>query len=226
MFALRNETIMLQQLPPTLPNLLKEFGREAKTFIREEIQLFTTEMKEKFSEWSGDGGLLGIGAAAAYVGFIVLLFAFSLLATFGFQRMDIDYSAAMAAGFGAIGLVTIIIGVLMLMSAIKAFSRESLNPERAIANLYKVRGEPVPIKQAPSKSEQRPKPRSHDLEKTVMATEDRLGRTFEELERRLTLSGVRRRLVERARLHPYRCGTLALLAGFAASFLVIRRLRI
>jgi len=215
---------MLQQLAPTVPNLIKEFGREAKTFIREEIQLIKTEMTEKFSEWSGDAGLLGIGAAAAYVGFIVLLFAFSLFATLGFRRLDLDASVAMAAGFGAIGLITIIIGVTMLLTAMKAFSRESLTPERAVANLYKVRGEPIPIKQEQPKRQA--KPRSHDLERTVMATEDRLGRTFEELERRLTFGGARRRLVEKVQLHPYRYGTLALLAGFAASFVVVRRLRI
>jgi len=217
---------MVEQLPPTLPNLLKEFGHEAKIFITEELQLVKTEMKEKFSERSGDAGLLGIGAAAAYVGFIVLLFAFSLLATLGFRRLDLDSSVAMAAGFGAIGLITIIIGALMLLNAIKAFSRENLSPERAIANMYKVRGVPVPIKHQPAKSEQHAKPRSHDLEKTVMATEDRLGRTLEELERRLTFGGARRRLVEKVRLHPYRYGTFALLAGVAASFVVVRRLRV
>jgi Putative Actinobacterial Holin-X, holin superfamily III len=217
---------MLQQLPSTLPNLLKDFGRDAKTFIRQEIQLAQTEMREKFSEWSGDAALLGIGVAAAYVGFIVLLFAFSLLATLGFQRLNIDSSMAMAAGFGAIGIITIIVGASVLLNAMKAFSKESLNPERAIANLYKVRGEPVPIKHQLPKSEQHAKPRSHDLEKTVMATEDRLGRTFEELERRLTFGGARRRLVEKVSQHPYRYGTLALLAGFAASFIVIRRLRL
>jgi hypothetical protein len=217
---------MLQQLPPTLPNLLKEFGREAKSFIREEIQLVKTEMTEKFTEWRGDAGLLGIGAAAAYVGFIVLLFAFSLLATLGFQRLNLDSSVAMAAGFGVIGLITTIVGATMLLTSLKAFSRENLTPERAVANLYKVRGEPVPIKREPPKKKPEIKPRSHDLERTVMATEDRLGRTFEELERRLTFGGARRRLVEKVRLHPYRYGTLALLAGFAASFMVVRRLRI
>jgi hypothetical protein len=225
-FRSGTKTVMLQHLPPTLPNLLKEFGGEAKVFIREEIRLVKTEMTEKFSEWSGDAGLLGIGAAAAYVGFIVLLFAFSFLATLGFQRLDFDSSVAMAAGFGTIGLITIIVGATMLLRSLKAFSRESLTPERAVANLYKVRGEPVPIKHAAPKRKPEDKPRSHDLEKAVMATEDRLGRRLEELERRLTFGGARRRLVENVRLHPYRYGALALLAGFAASFILVRRLRV
>jgi hypothetical protein len=156
----------------------------------------------------------------------VILFALSLLATLGFQRLNLDSSAAMAAGFGAVGLITISVGVVVLLTSLKAFSREHLAPERAIANLYKVRGEPVPIQHKPAKGEQEHKPRSHDLERNVMATEDRLGRTFEELERRLTFGGARRRLVEKARLHPYRYGMIALVAGFTASFLVVRRFRI
>jgi hypothetical protein len=217
---------MLQQLAPTLPNLLKEFGREAKSFIRQEIQLVKTEMTEKLSHFGGDAALLGIGAAAAYVGFIVILFALSLLATLGFQQLKLESSAAMAAGFGAIGVITITVGAVVLLVSLKTFSRANLAPERAIANLYKVRGEPVPIQHKPATGEQEHKPRSHELEKNVMATEDRLGRTFEELERRLTFGGARRRLVEKARVHPYRYGMIALVAGFTASFLLVKRLRI
>src|SRR5262249_36200956 len=152
----------------------KDFARDAKCFLREELQLVKTEMREKVSEWSGDAALLGIGGAAAYLGFIVLLIAFSLLVTLGFERLDLDSFVAMAAGFGVIGLLTIVVGVFMLLDSIKAFSRENLKPERAVANLYKVRGEPVPIQHKPAKRQQENKPRSHDLERKVMATEDRL----------------------------------------------------
>ena len=96
-----------------------------------------------------------------------------------------------------------------------------------MANLYKVQGKPVPIRHKPSEKEKaEPKARSHDIEKTVMATEDRLGCTLGELERRLTLGGARRRLMEKMLLHPYRYGFMALFSGFAASFFVARKFRI
>src|SRR5438445_10087318 len=115
----------------------------------------------------------------------------------------------MSAGFGAIGLVTAIIGAVMLSKAGKAFSQESFAPERTIATVQKLRGEPVAAIHQQTAKEEEAKPRSEDLQKTVIATEDRLGRALEEFERRLTFSRVRRKISEQVCLHPYRCGLLA-----------------
>jgi hypothetical protein len=118
----------------------------------------------------------------------------------------------------------------MLLTGIKAVSKESLAPERALAKLRSAPGIPVAIKYKTISSKDKakdklPKPRSDELEKAVMATEDRLGRAFEELERRMTFGGARRRLVEKISIHPYRAGIWALFAGFAASLYFGRKVR-
>jgi hypothetical protein len=216
---------MAPTVRPSLPGLLKDLLLEGKTFLRQEAQLAKTEISEKFSQWGGDATWVAIGGVAAYAGFIVVLIALGLLVALGFEHLKIDSSLAMSAGFGAIGLLAAIVGALMLLKASKAFSKESLAPERAIANFQKLRGEPVPIRQKSPPKEKEQKPRSEDIEKRVIATEDRLGRTFEEIERRVTFAGPRRRVSERVRLHPYRCGFLALAMGLAAGFVFTRKLR-
>jgi hypothetical protein len=214
----------------TLPGLLKEFASQAKDFVREEVQLVKTEIAENLSALGGPAAMLGMGAAGAYAGLIVFLVALGMLGAYGFKRLQLDSSLAMSAGFGAIGVLAIIIGALMLLVAIKAFAKETMTPERALAKLSEAPGVPVKIKfKTPIKEEKHekkiPAARSSDLEKQVMATEDRLGRTFEELERRLTFGGMRRRVIEKVQMHPYRAGLWALFAGFAASIYIGRKLR-
>jgi len=216
---------MTQELQEPFPGLLKQMVIQVKTFIRQEAQLAKTELGEKFSAWGGEAVWVGIGSVAAYAGFIVLLIAVALIAALGFQQLDIDPSLGMAAGFGAIGLLVAIVGTLLLLKAAKVFSKENLAPERAIASFQKLRGEPVPIHQKSPAADKEPQPRSEDIEKKVIATEDRLGRTFEEIERRLTFAQARRRVSERVRLHPYHCGLLALVAGLTAGFVFTRKLR-
>ena len=216
---------MIQQPEVSVPRLLKQLAFEVKTFLRQETELAKTEMAQKFSELGSDATWLGIGAVAGYAGFVILLTAFGILAAFGFERLQLDFSLAMFAGFAAIGLLTVIIGAVMLVNASKAFSQESLAPERSIAAIQKLRGEPrYPVHKSTKDHEQ--KPRSEDLEKIVLATEDRLGHAFEELERKLTFSHSRWKLSEQVRLHPYQCGFLALATGLVAGFVMVRKLRL
>jgi hypothetical protein len=213
----------------TLPGLLKEFASEAKTFVREEVQLAKTEIGENLSALGGPAAMVGIGASGAFAGLIVFLVALGMLGAYAFQQLQLDSSLAMSAGFGAVGVLAIIIGAVMLLVAAKAFTKETLMPERALAKLSEAPGVPVKIKFKTPAKEQKIKNavtvRSSDLEKQVMATEDRLGRTFEELERRLTFGGMRRRMIEQVQMHPYRAGVWALFAGFAASIYIGRKLR-
>ena len=222
---------MLAQPATTLPALLKEFASQAKTFVREELQLAKTELSENLSAAGGNAAVVGIGAFGAYAGLIVFQIALSMLAAYAFKQLQLDSSLAMSAGFGAIGLLAIIIGAVMLLIAVKAFSKESLAPERALAKLREAPGVPVKIKYKTIATQEKPKAkvpaiRSPELEKRVMATEDRLGRTFEEIERRITFGGARRRLIEKIQMHPYRAGVWALVAGFALSLYVGHKVRL
>src|SRR5690242_21560281 len=114
---------MLAQPATTLPELLKEFASQAKTFVKEELQLAKTELTENLSALGGNAAMLGIGAFGAYAGLIVFLVALGMLVAYAFKQLQLDDSLAMAAGFGAIGLFAIIVGALMLLAAAKAFSK-------------------------------------------------------------------------------------------------------
>src|SRR5579862_9973674 len=126
----RGFRIMPAQPVTTLPALLKEFASQAKIFVREELQLAKTELGENFSALGGNAAMVGIGVFGAYAGLFVFLIALGMLAAYAFKQLQLDSSLAMSAGFGAIGLLTIIIGAVILLVAAKAFSKESLAPER------------------------------------------------------------------------------------------------
>jgi putative superfamily III holin-X len=202
--------------------LVKELGEEFKLFAKEEIQLAKTELSEKAAQFGRNTMALAIGGFIAYAGLILLLVGIGCVVAFGFQQLGLSTALAFAAGLGAVGLVIIAVGGGLVMKGAKAFSKQSLAPQRTMEALQKLKGsELAPEPKVPKPEETRT---SSQIEESVLATENQMGQTLDELARRVTLRHARQVAQEEIELHPYRWGFVALGTGLASAFLLTRRL--
>jgi hypothetical protein len=204
--------------------LLKELGVQSKTFIREEVQLVKTEISEKVSHLGKNAISLAIGGLVAYGGVMVFVVGLGLLLAFLFQKLGLDTTLACFLGLGAIGLLVSAIGTIFLLKGIKAISKESLAPQRTLETIHYLKGDDLTAGAPEKKEEPKDERSSAELEDAVLATENRLGETLEELGRRVTLVNFRSKAKKEVRTHPYRWGLVAMVTGFIGSVFVKRKL--
>ena len=209
--------------------LVRELKREAQEFIGREIQLVKAEMTAKVSHYTKNGVSLAIGGALAYAGLIIFLGALAAAAAYGFRQAGLAPLLAAAAGLGAIGLIVIATGAMLVLKGVKALKQESPAPERTIGTLQLLKGTPVPgpeeraaRKAAERKSGDHPTP--EQAEARVVETELKMADTLEELADRVSFTRVRGLATTQVREHPYRWGLVAAGFGAAGSFLLKRRL--
>ena len=62
----------------SIGQLISELTQELRALFRQELELFTAEMKEKMTQVAKDTAAIGIGAFLIYSGFLVLLAALVL----------------------------------------------------------------------------------------------------------------------------------------------------
>lgn len=205
--------------------LVRQLTREAKLFIREEIQLAKTEISEKVSSKAKSGSKIAIGGFVAYAGLIVFLIGLGWLIGFALTKAGLDPLLAQFIGLGFIGLVIAGSGAFVLMKAIKAISAESMVPQRTVHTLQELRGkEPEPLK----KSEVeviKPKVSSEDLERRVEHTEARMNETLNELGRRMKPSYFNAQIKGRLRQKPYRNSLVAIGLGILSGIAVRAKIR-
>lgn len=215
------QTVSLAGTP--LIGLIRELRDEAKLFVKQEFELARNEMLEKISAYRRNAVALVIGGVAAYAGVIVLLGGLGVLAGFGFQKLDLDPALAMFIGLAAVGLLTVIIGGLMVLKAIKGFSKESLAPEKTMDTFKHLKGtetveRPEPARPAPKRS-------SEEVRTAVLATEDQIGQTLEEIARRASPARLKKRALQAVEAHPYRWSFVAVGSGVLGGLLLTRKLR-
>src|SRR5438045_6524939 len=112
--------------------------------------------------------------------------------------MDLDPMLALVIGLGAVGLVVVLAGAAMVLKAVKAFSTGSLTPERTLETLKHLNGtdgvaHPVPKKEKKDQKHEVPKRSAEDLKAEVLATEDHIGETLEEIAYRTSPARVKER---------------------------------
>jgi hypothetical protein len=92
----------------TIGELLSELTGEVRALFRQELDLFTAEMKEKLTALAKDTVAIGVGGVLLYTGFLVLVAAIVL----GLAVIVPAWGAALivAAGLIAIGAVLVLKG--------------------------------------------------------------------------------------------------------------------
>jgi hypothetical protein len=144
------------------------------------------------------------------------------LLAFVFANLGWEPLVAAFAGGGIMGLLVIAIGGLLLLKGIKAFSKETLMPERTMETIHHLRGTEPTVK-AESHGKEK-KPSSKEIEARVIVTENIMAGTLAELTDKVSLTNVRRRARREVQAHPFKWGLIAMGTGLASSFLLKRKL--
>ena len=110
----------------SIGELFSELTQELRTLFRQEMELFTVEMKEKATHAARDAVAIGVGGVMIYSGFLVLLAAIVLgVATF------------MPAWGGALLVATafIALGFILVQKGRKDLTQMEMKPEKTTESL-------------------------------------------------------------------------------------------
>jgi len=110
----------------SLGELFAELASETSTLVRQEVELAKTEMSQKVAEVGKDAGLIGVGGAIAYAGFLAVVAAIIL----GLGLLIPLWLSALI-----VGLVVGGIGYVLLQQGLSALKRADLKPRQTIETL-------------------------------------------------------------------------------------------
>lgn len=105
----------------SMGELFSELTSEARTLVRQEIELAKTEMTEKATRVGKDAGMITAGGIIAYMGAFVLLAA----AVIGLGHL-IGYASSALI----VGLIVVGVGVALAMKGRSDLKQASLSPDR------------------------------------------------------------------------------------------------
>jgi len=112
---------------PSLGSLVMELTDDLSTLVRKEVDLAKVELQENLKEGAEAGGKVAAGGMVAYAGLLFILAAVAIALGDWWE----NYWLAAAV----VGLVTAIIGGVMLNGGINQLKQVSLVPRKAIASL-------------------------------------------------------------------------------------------
>ena len=212
----------------SLLGLVRNLTFDTKTFIRQEVQLAKAELSEKISKLGRNALSLAIGGFVAYAGLIVLLIGLGSLLGLAFEKAGLSTAMAGFLGLGAVGLLVLVVGCVMLLKGVKSLSRESLTPERTVQTLKELRGDDDEDYYAESYNDEEngeEAPSTDELQARVEATENRMGETLDEIGYRLSPSHINAEVKTKIEENPYRYGLVALGVGVASGLMLRSKLR-
>lgn len=111
----------------SLGELFAELARETSVLVRQEVELAKTEMTQKATRVGKNLGLLVVGGAVAYAGFLALLAA--LIA--GLARLGLSWWLSALL----VGLVVTGVGYFLVRQGRDALQREDLAPQQTVETL-------------------------------------------------------------------------------------------
>jgi ElaB/YqjD/DUF883 family membrane-anchored ribosome-binding protein len=158
----------------------------------------------------------------AYAGLIIFLMGLGWLVAWALQKAGMQPVLAGFLGLAIIGLLVAGIGTILLLKAVKAFSSDSLAPQRTLQTIQRLKGdEQTRAVEEPAK----PRPSSEEMQIRVEETEDRIGVALDELGRRLSPKHINAQVKHKIQENPYRAGMLAMAAGVLSGLLLSREFR-
>jgi hypothetical protein len=110
----------------SISTLLSDLAGESILLVRQELALLKAELNEKFSRAGQGVSVLAAGGLIAYSGLLVLLAA----AVLGLATVWPAWLAALV-----IGIATVVVGGLLLLTGKNRFSSQSWSPERTMRTL-------------------------------------------------------------------------------------------
>jgi len=116
--------------PRSINDMIKELRDQTTTLVREEVALAKSEMSEKVSRITRNGGYLIGGAIIAFAGLVVLLLAVSAGLYVGLVAAGVSNAVAGWLAPLIVGIVVVAIGYGMISKAKNTLQNESLVPSR------------------------------------------------------------------------------------------------
>lgn len=214
----------MQTQPTSSRSLLGLFGNlasESKNLLRQEVQLAKTELSEKFSSMSRNTVSLAIGGAVAYAGVIVFLIGLGGLIAWGIAQAGLGALISSVIGVGGLGLIVTIVGVILVLGAVKKLKEEPLKPERTLQTLQDLRS--TPTEGWPADRDREAAPSSAAMQAKVEATEVRLSENLTEIGDRLSPQHLNDQVRSRIQANPYRAGLIAAVLGFVGGIVLRKR---
>jgi len=120
---------------PNIADLLRQLKDDTTALVREEVNLATTEAKEKLKVAGRNAGIIGAGALLAYSGLLLILMSLGYLLREVFLNAGMSVAIATFLGFLIIGAVVAGIAAAMILKALKTLRNDSLAPQRTTRSL-------------------------------------------------------------------------------------------
>ena len=121
----------------SLPSLFGRLGDDVMQLFDTKMSLLKVEIKEEASAYARDGVMIGAGGIIAAVGFALLNVALAFGISTLFANTDLSQAAKYAIGFLSAGVLYLIIGSIIMMTMKNRLAKQSLVPDRTVAELRK-----------------------------------------------------------------------------------------
>ena len=121
----------------SLPSLFSRLGDDVMQLFDTKMSLLKVEIKEEANEYARDGIMIGAGGIIAAVGFALLNVALAFGISTLFANTDLSQAAKYAIGFLSAGVLYLIIGSIIMMTMKNRLAKQSLVPDRTVAELRK-----------------------------------------------------------------------------------------
>jgi len=125
--ATRSTLLTTADGDPSLGDLVMGLTDDLTTLVRKEVELAKAELQENIQEGAKAGGMVAAGSMVAYAGLLLILAAIAV--ALGDWWNNYWLSAAV------VGLVTGIIGWVMLNGGLNQLKQVSLVPHKTISSL-------------------------------------------------------------------------------------------
>ena len=120
---------------PNIADLLRQLKDDTTALVREEVNLATTEAKEKLKLAGRSAGIIGAGALLAFGGLLLILMSLGYLLREVFINTGMSVAIATFLGFLIIGAIVAGIAAAMIFKALKTLRSDSLAPQRTTRSL-------------------------------------------------------------------------------------------
>ena len=126
-----------QKSDESLPSLVGRLGDDVMQLFDTKLSLLKVELKEEANEYARDGIMIAAGGIIAAIGFALLNVALAFGISTLFANADLSQAAKYAIGFVAAGLLYLIVGGVIISAMKKRLAKQSLVPDRTVAELRK-----------------------------------------------------------------------------------------
>lgn len=120
-----------------LTSLLSRLGDDVMLLVDTKLSLLKVEIKDEAHQFAHDGIMIGVGGIIAAIGLALLNVALAFGISTLFTNVDLSQPAKYAIGFVTAGVLYLIIGGVIVLSMKKHLAKQSLVPDRTVAELRK-----------------------------------------------------------------------------------------